>query len=324
MRWTNHNGILTPNRRHILGGLAALGMTPSAVVAAQSPSIVDDYGAVGDGVTDDRVAFTDAFNDINAGVINRLRIPTLPGASPTAPTKYRISGPLPIIEAQGFRIDGDSMWETQLIRDYNATAGEGFIDIRGPSIGWTLSNLTIASATGRTGGSAVQVMAGATTGYTGGKSLLENLNLTAYGTNCWDYTLWLNGSLKTDAPTGLRTMTLRNVEVFGAVGYSAIISAIVGLSWHGGGCWPASGTGAQSGAILLTGSTAVPSSSVMVSILGCNGLVLSNCHHGVIDCSNIGAIGGVSVSAANTCSNFYVRGPRSGTTSLNWVASSIM
>lgn len=284
-------------------------------------NIVSDYGAVGDGLADDTAAFVAAIADINSGANNRLYLPSRPGAGPTNPTKYRLCSQLPTIQSQGFRLSGDGIWETQILRDYNGVNGVGCIDVRGASLGVEIESLAIASAAGRSGGHALHFMADGGSGYTGGKTSLRNLNLTSYGTDSWDSTLRFNGTLKTVDPIGWRTTVLQNVEVFGANGYSVQLSAVVGFSWFGGGIWPATGTTPQSGAMLITGTPAVPSSNISMQMESCNGIVLNNCHHGIIETPIIGSVNGVSVSSDATCDRFWVRGFRTGSASLGWTNS---
>ena len=273
-------------------------------------NVVADYGAVGDGTTDDTGAFAAAFADINAGVINRLYVPALPGASAATPTKYRICSQLPTLVAQGFTILGDGKWETQIIRDYNGVAGVGCINIGGAAIGWQIESICIASAAGRSGGSAIYVLAGADAGFTGSKASLNHVNLTTWGSDSWDNTLVFNGTLKATEPKGLRTMSLSDVEVFGAASYSVIFSGVVGLNWFGGGVWPAGGTNANSGGILITGTGAVPSVQHMIFIGSCNGLVLNNGTKAVVlECGQMGSIGGLSASVDSSSVKNWIRCP---------------
>lgn len=282
------------------------------------PCIVADYGAVGGDGAADTAAFTAAFDDINSGVIKRLHVPSLPGAGPYTATKYRIIAPLPPIQDRGFHIYGDSKWETQLIRDYDAANGTGCIDVRGASVGAAIERLTIASAAGRAGGSAVYVLSDPGEGYAAGKFTLRDVNLTSYGTNSWQHTLWVNGSAKTAAPIGVRTLHLDNVEIFGGAEYAAVFSGVVGLSWVGGGCWPASGTGGKSGAVLITGTPQVRSSSVNINVQYMHGLMLNNCHHGIITAAAFGVMdNGYSVYGDPvTCQNFHAVGPKNGPSNL--------
>lgn len=301
---------------------ALLAGLPGGPSAQLWKNIVTDYGAVGDGASDDAPAFAAAIADINSGSVDRLYVPSKLGSGPNNPTKYRIASQLPTIQSQGFRLSGDSMWETQIIRDYNGVNGVGCLDIRGPSIGIDIENIAIASAAGRTGGHAIQFQADAGSGYTGGKTSLRNVNLTSYGSDSWDGTLRFNGTLKTIDPKGWRTTSLTNVLVFGANGYSVQLSAVIGFTWFGGGIFPAGGTNALSGAMLVTGTSTVPSSNISMQLESCNGLVLNNCHHGIIESPIIGfPVGGYSVSADSTCDRFWVRGFRTGTTSLTWTNS---
>lgn len=297
------------------------GSGPATTSANGWKSLVEDYGAACDGVTDDAAAFAAAISDINAGLLKKLRIPILPGSGPFNPTKCRIGSQPPSITAQGFRIAGDGEWEAQLIRDYNGTNGVGLLNILGAAIGVEISDMTIASASGRSGGSAIYFQAAVGSGFTGAQTSLRNLNLTSYGTDSWSVTLWVNGSQKTVDPKGWRTLVMSNVLVFGANGYSAIFSSVVGLQWMGGGAFAAGGTHANTGSILVTGTATVPSTSIGMYLMGVNGVALDNCNNGIIESAIIGSGSGNSVTAAATADYMWVRGFRKGPTSLAWTNS---
>jgi hypothetical protein len=266
-------------------------------------STLYDFGATGDGAADDTAAFNSFLAATSA---SQSKIGIL-GAG----TFRFLSKPNAI--PGGVKIEGASQSSTVLLRDYNETGSTPFITIN--SNGVTLSSFMIKSAAGRSGGSALGIISSST--YATSFIVLEDINLTSAGTDSWTNTIYIDGSAKTTAPAGVRDVQARGVYVFGSTGFSIYASAVKGLSFQGA-VYSASGTGAASGGIQITGTSANKSEVVRFDLAGCNGLNLTNCDDVRIESSRIGSINGVSVNNDSSASDCRVIGEANGAVYTNW------
>lgn len=268
-----------------------------------------DYGAVGDGVADDTVAYNNFITALNNDPKKRTGY--------LASGLFRLSAQ-PVAPRYGVNLIGDSVSTCALIRDYNGVAGVGLLDIRENGI--SARNFGIQSAPNRTGGSAISIVSSAT--YSCSFVTIEDMYLTSQGNNTWDNTIWIDGTAKTTPATGARDLAFRNVNVFGANGYSVYARGAQGWTWYGGGIFPASGTNAASGGLLITGTTAVPSVQVRMDIVSVAGINLTQCNDVRIEASRIGALAGVSINNDSTAADCRVIGEVSGTVAANWTQQS--
>lgn len=221
-----------------------------------------------------------------------------------------------------FILNGMGLDSTVLVRNYSEVGTyTGLLAFVDNSSGSRISNMAIESAAGKTGGSMISAICSSSFAISG--LCFENLWLSTFGSNTQNCTLYLNGSSKTTAPTGLRDTSLKNVHVFGANGYSVVLSSVEGLGWFGGGVYPAGGTNAASGGIQIGGTSGNKSNDVTIMIPTSGGLNLTNCDFMSLHIANLGDISGTSVNNDNSCSDTCVYGQPSGTVAGNGVRSGI-
>lgn len=267
-----------------------------------------DYGIIADGVTDNTAAFNTFMAACKAGQYK--------GELPLGNIVF-LSKPNDIDFA--WDLGGKGLNGTVLIRKYNeATPTFGLINIVAAS-GTKIHDMAIESAASQTGGAMVSVTS--TSIFANSGIVLENLWLSTFGSDTQTYSLYIDGSLKTTAPAGVRDVSLKNVHVFGSTNYSVFLKSIIGFSWVGGGVYPAGGTGILSGGIQISGVASVKSQYVSISIVTCNGLNLTNCTNLNLEIPVIGAISGISVNNDATCSLTSVTGSLSGTVVASWITS---
>lgn len=265
-----------------------------------------DYAPEGDGVDDDSPEF-DLFlagvqaSDSRTGCMDAKT--------------YRLASQPNDITSQ-VAIYGSGMGRTVLLRDYNGTSGKGVLNLVANSSGSSLQGFSIMASSGTSGGAAIAVRSSSTIAVS--FITIENVNLSTFGSNSYDNTLILDGVSKTTQPAGVRDVSLRNVHVFGANGFSANLQSVNGLSWHGGGTYPAGGTGIASGGIAIGGLSTNKSNYITISVPVCNGLNITNSNYGLIDCTSIGAISGVSINNDTSAAYYRTRGAVTGSVLGNW------
>jgi len=141
------------------------------------------------------------------------------------------SQPDPII--RGMSLLGQSKSTTVFIRKYSGS----FLTIYGN--GSRIENLTIYAAPGTAGGIGIYMIADESHG-AGGNHDIENVWITGNGT--WDIPIFGSGTGKTNSPKGLRTITLRDVNLFNAKIWAFECWDCVGAEWFGGGAYQGFGT----------------------------------------------------------------------------------
>lgn len=268
-----------------------------------------DYGIVADGVTDNTTAFNTFMAACKAGQYK--------GELPKGNIIF-LSKPNDI--DFGWDLGGKGLNSTVLVRKYNeVTSTNGLINLVANSSGARIHNMAIESASGQTGGCMISAISSASFAISG--LVFENLWLSTFGSDTQTYTIYLDGSAKTTAPAGLRDASLKNVHVFGSTNYSAFLKSVIGLSWIGGGVYAAGGTNVLSGGVAIGGVASVKSQYVVIDIVVCNGLNLTNCYNVDITCPAIGSISGVSVNNDSTCTYTTIVGSLSGTLTTAWTNS---
>lgn len=267
-----------------------------------------DYGITVGGVVDNTAAFNAFMAACKAGNYDgELPLGTIRFASKPNNIDF------------GWNLGGKGLNGTILLRDYNETNDStGILNIVGAS-GIKIHDMAIESASGKTGGCMISAISSSTFAISG--LVFENLWLSTFGSNTQVYTLYLSGGMKTSAPTGIRDVSLKNVHAFGSTNFSVYLKSVIGLSWMGGGVYPAGGTGASSGGIAITGVTSNYSQYVTINVNTCGGLNLTKCVNLNINAPVIGSISGVSINNDNTCSRANIVGQLSGTQLNNWLNS---
>jgi hypothetical protein len=269
-----------------------------------------DYGVTADGTTDD----TSAFNTFMAACKSGQQKGELPVGN------IRFASKPNDIDFQ-WDLGGKGLNSSVLVRDYTeAGTTTGCLNFVAGSSGSRVHNMAIESSSSGSGGAMISAVSSSSVAVSG--LVFENLWISTFGSNTQNYGIYLDGSAKTTAPTGLRDTNLKNVHVFGASSFSTAFKSCVGLSWLGGGAYPAGATSASSGGIQILGITSVPTQYVVISIVTCAGLNLTNCLDMDIHSAQIGAISGVSINNGSTCSFTNVYGAVTGTISGNWANSS--
>jgi hypothetical protein len=191
--------------------------------AVSSLAFAAPFQGACDGVTNDTPAL-DA--QVLAAVTGRDKEISFPSGqclffSPPAPIRGGVS------------LLGQSKSTTVFIRKYSGN----FLTIYGN--GSRIENLTIYADAGTSGGVGIYAVANETEG-AGGNHVLKHLWITGSGT--WAIPVFLDGSGKTVAPKGIRTVTAWDLSVFNATGWALECWDCVGFEWFGGGAYQGFGT----------------------------------------------------------------------------------
>jgi hypothetical protein len=128
----------------------------------------------------------------------------------------------------GVSLIGQSKSTTVFIRKYSGS----FLTIYGQ--GSRVENLTIYADAGTSGGVGIYMASSEAEG-AGGNHVLKHLWITGSGT--WSIPVFLDGSGKTVAPKGIRTVTAYDLSVFNATGWALECWDCVGFEWFGGGAY---------------------------------------------------------------------------------------
>jgi hypothetical protein len=282
----------------------------------QIPLSIKDFGAVGDGTTDDTAAYNSFIAAVAASDIRHGYLPK---------GKYRLtSQPADISTPIMLYGDGpDLTFGTIIFRDYNGTANKGVFHLVPGCNGTLIRDMAVMAAAGTSGGRMLSVVATA-----GGAPpsflTFENLYLSTYGTDTCVNTVYIDGSLRTTAPIGCRDLSFKNCHIFGSAGFSLVLNGVIGCHIAGGGVYPAGGTNAASGAIQITApGSPFFSQYVVIDVVTCDGFNLTHTNGAQLRSQSIGDVSGVSINAASTANQIAVYGSTSGTSTVSWTNSGV-
>jgi hypothetical protein len=305
--------------QEFFAGLARLFGSRPVLPPAQSAGTVGlrrDFGAIGDGVTDDTAAFARFLDACRTrrGHIER--------------GQYRIARRPPAL-SEAVSLFGDGIDVSILVRDYDEAAGRGFLHFRGvPSgAGSRLADFTIQSAAGRTGGHAFCAIS--IPGKVCGNMTLSHVKFSTLGIDSWDSTVLVDGLANREGAKGVREIAFSSCLIFGAAGFSMVLRGAIGVSLIGGGVYAAGGTPPFSGGVEITGAPDLHSSGITIiadhlgflklsHLTGAKILVASGIAGSVVDGDQ------VAISADETVDLVQVFAEPFGSLETRWRRSSVM
>ena len=177
-----------------------------------------------------------------------------------------------------------------------------------------LSGCTIYKPAGYTGGAAFSLLPIAS-GNVIGYSRFEDIRVSAEQIDSWKHNFYIDGQYNTGSPFGIRTLSFRDVTVFGCELYNWL-TCVTGFSWQGGYIAADTGGGSASGDLLMSGTPTVPNNAHEISIATIEGsLKLQGYNqHMTISAGQFGNI----YNDPTDIGNILVIGPCAGTVQDNW------
>jgi hypothetical protein len=264
---------------------------------------VKDFGLVGDGVTDN----TSAFNSLIAAI---------PTNSESTVIVYFPSGQYhfnsqPNNITSPIKFVGDGVNRTVLRRNFSPTSNEnGLFNFRAGANGSGISNVAIISATGTSGGCLISLVASAS----GGPDFCRFSDLYLTSNNSDVYKIFIDGSLRTSSPQGVRDTFIGQSSIFGGTTGGIYAKGAIALHIMNTDTFPAGGT---SGKIVVTGDGTVDSFAFYCSGGVINGFSLDNLQYGHIHAAVISG----DITNASSAANITVDATVSGTVQSNWTNS---
>jgi hypothetical protein len=260
---------------------------------AQTVSVLD-FGADPTGVADSAAAFAAAIV-----AAKNVYVPT---------GTYEIGSNISITTPVCMYGDGPSA--TVIERNYSPVSDtQGVFAFSGGGTICSISNMTIRSKTGQTGGCLVSIVSGAADLL--GLYRFDYVNFTTTGTSTHQYTIYMDGTAKTSAPIGIRGVDFTACSVFGGGISTMLVKGVLKFSFLGGGVYTAGGVAGSN--IRFDGVAAVPTQSFTFLPSDCSCPVsFDYAELGIFGCGVMGAV----TNTANT-ENVYGFG-FSGSIQQNW------
>jgi hypothetical protein len=244
---------------------------------AQTVSVLD-FGADPTGVADSAAAFAAAIV-----AAKNVYVPT---------GTYEIGSNISITTPVCMYGDGPSA--TVIERNYSPVSDtQGVFAFSGGGTICSISNMTIRSKTGQTGGCLVSIVSGAADLL--GLYRFDYVNFTTTGTSTHQYTIYMDGTAKTSAPIGIRGVDFTACSVFGGGISTMLVKGVLKFSFLGGGVYTAGGVAGSN--IRFDGVAAVPTQSFTFLPSDCSCPVsFDYAELGIFGCGVMGAI----TNTANT------------------------
>jgi hypothetical protein len=260
---------------------------------AQTVSVLD-FGADPTGLVDSAAAFAAAIS-----AAKNVYVPT---------GTYEIGSNISITTP--VHIYGDGPSATVIERNYSPTTdAEGVFAFSGGGTICGISNMTIRSKSGQTGGCLVSIVSGAADNL--GLYRFDWVDFTTTGTSTHQYTFYTDGTAKTSAPIGIRGLDFTACSIFGGGISTLLVKGVLKFSFVGGGCYPAGGAAGSN--VRISGSVDVPTQSFQFLPADCScPISFDYAELGIFGCGVMGAI----TNTANT-ENVYGFG-FSGSVQQNW------
>jgi len=249
----------------------------------ESVSVLD-FGADPTGVANSATAFSNAI-----AAAKNVYVPT---------GTYSIGSNISITSV--VRIFGDGVGATVIERNYSPGSDtQGVFAFSGSGTTGCISNMTIRSKTGQTGGCLVSIVSGASDNL--GLYRFDWVDFTTTGTSTHQYTVYMDGTAKTSAPIGIRGVDFTGCSVFGGGISTLLVKGVLKFSFLGGGCYPAGGAGTSN--VRFDGTASVPTTSFQFSPADCScPISFDYAGSGFFSCGLMGAI----TNTANTNTVFGV------------------
>lgn len=211
---------------------------------------------------------------------------------------------------QGTGING-----TVLNRNYNGTAGVGFLNMTAAS-GLVIKDLQVSANAGTNTGEGLRFDASAGNGSSG--SYLQNVTFVGLGTDNLQDMIAIDGHLKVTGSIGSRDHNWIAVTLFGSATSAVNGLSVEGFTWNGGGVYPAGGT--SNAPILLTGLTAPMATNVVnINIAEGGDISLDQC----VRCILRSSAWSNTLNTANTNLS-GIGGNVPGTKQTNWTNSNYL
>ena len=187
---------------------------------------VKDFGAVGDGVTDDTAAIQAAI-DSGAGAVS------IPAGTYLIGSAISLTRPVKLV--------GDGQSATNLHRNYSPVADtDGIFNIRDGGSLVAMRDMTLRSLSGQTGGCLLSIVN--TNAQAIGQMSFVNMGFTTTGTDTHKYTIYMDGTARTTAPIGIRGVDFFGCSVFGAQTSCILVKGVLKFGFFGGGVYTGGGT----------------------------------------------------------------------------------
>lgn len=268
-----------------------------------APISVLNYGADPTGTTDSAAAFSAA--------ITTQRTVYVPRGTYLIGSPITISNPVTLV--------GDGTNATNIHRNFSpgtdpSQDANGIFNIRDGGTGVSMSNMTLRSLAGQSGGCLVSLV---NTTSSFGLFKFDHVDFSTTGTSTHQYTIYTDGTAATSAPIGIRGLDMVACSVFGGGISTLLIKGVLKFSFLGGGCYPAGG--ASTSNVRISGSAAVPTQSFVFLPSDCScPISFDYAILGIFGCGVMGAV----TNTANTA-NIYGYG-YTGSLQQNWSNSMFM
>ena len=297
----------TAQSQNIVYAPAGTGAVQTTVQAKLRESVsVKDFGFDGTGGTDNTAKFNTMLAALSGSESVTVRFPA--GQYHFASKPNNISSSVKFV--------GDGISNTRLFRDFAcASDGEGLFNFVGGANGSSISQMSIESngAPGGATGCLISLIASASDAPDFCR--FSDLYLTSNSTDA--YKIFIDGSLRTGSPSGVRDTFISNCSIFGGGNGGVYAKSVV--SFHMTSCdtFPAGGV---SGKIVITGITGNKSNYVNIDGAYLNGLLLEELNFGNFNA----AIFSANITNASTADTIIVQGSLGATVTVqNFWSNSI-
>lgn len=229
---------------------------------------------------------------------------------------YEVDTPVDITSTITLRGYGKTL--TSFNRAFNPSAdSQGIFNITATADSVKITDCGLFSKAGQNAGCLIAVLASASDNPSA--CSLWNLWMSTQSTDTHKYTLYIDGSLKTGAPVGIRDFNIFGCDIFGGITAAALIKSVVRFGMYGGGVTVAGGS---NGHIELTGTASVGSTNVTIEMpvlnSGLDALSLDRTSAAVFLIGNLGNV----INTANVDSCTVIAGLH-GTIQNNWTNSQV-
>jgi hypothetical protein len=262
--------MVSETRRNLLLG-TALAAGASAIATRPAAASIDasapyqslaSFGAIpGNSSFDCTPAF-------NAALAQRVRNLYVPQGS-----WYFLSPPQPI--TYPISIYGDGFGASTLVRRYVPFSNtDGLLTVRASNC--RISRIGVAAGAATSGGAGIALLADAAANPD--FSVIEDVYVSIEHEHpgTWAYAIAIDGTARTAAPIGARSISLRNCFLFASTEAACLIRGGVSVSIRDGGLFPAAG---NTGRLVVTGTDEVRSYYVNVDMGYLGGLSADNCKY---------------------------------------------